>query len=148
MAWGWVIPLMMAYSARESAKAAGEANKPQSSTVTRNPYYGDTISKLLPYLVAQQQKVYESRQKAYGFNQTDAGYGNISELINRLLNGVNANSIMAGRNVQDGGGANLQDGVGSILANLGMKDRVGTTSGSYIPGGVRGRESRRIGWRR
>lgn len=124
MSYSWLYPVLMAYMARESSQEQDAmrkaANQPKEGTSTRTPYFNDTIVKLLPYLVAQQQKVYESRQKTYGFGQTNAGYGNIQDLMQRLLGG------------SGGGGSNGPAG-GTIQSQI-QAQMMGSGGKYYGPG--------------
>ena len=91
MAWAWVIPvataLIGAYSSNKAAKeqnaAAKEAAKSRETTQTQIPYMNEYISKLVPYILAEQQKVFESRMKGYGLKAGDFSP------IAQMLSGIN-----------------------------------------------------------
>lgn len=72
-----------AYAARKSAKEqqriAEEAKKGTTTTQTSVPYANEYISRLIPYILQEQQKIYESRLKGYGLKPGD--YSPIAKLL-------------------------------------------------------------------
>ena len=77
--WAVAIPLITAavgaYSSRKSDKEQGkiskEAAKGKQTTAVSVPYMNEYISKLVPYILSEQQKIYENRMKGYGLKPGD-----------------------------------------------------------------------------
>ena len=90
MSWGIVAGAVIGaagsyLSARESNKAADAASKPRTETRTSVPYMNDYISKLVPYILSEQQRVYESRMKQYGMSPGD--YAPITQMLAGISSG-------------------------------------------------------------
>lgn len=66
-------------SSREQKKAAEAAAKPRETYQYHLPYMQEYISKIAPYILAEQQRIYESRLKQYGLNP-----GNFSPIASML----------------------------------------------------------------
>ena len=87
MAWAVVIAAAVgaagsAYASKQQNKAAKAASQPK--TTTSSPYMAERLNPVIPYLMSEQQKVYENRMRGYGLNPGDfssitaqlAGIGN------------------------------------------------------------------------
>ena len=58
-------------SAKEQAKAAKKAAQPKETVQYHTPYMNDYISKIAPYILSMQQKIFENRLRGYGLNPQD-----------------------------------------------------------------------------
>lgn len=71
----WANAAVQAYgaydAAKEQKKLAKEAGKEKTGTTTRTPYYNEAIAQLARYILAEQQRVYESRQRIAGIKPGD-----------------------------------------------------------------------------
>lgn len=71
----WANTAVQAYgaydAAKEQKKLAKEAGKEKTGTTTRTPYYNEAIAQLARYILAEQQRVYESRQRIAGIKPGD-----------------------------------------------------------------------------
>lgn len=73
---GWVAigsAVVSAYGSYTASKKQSEAAKKnaQPKTTTSSPYMAERINPLIPYLMSEQQKIYESRMKTYGLKPGD-----------------------------------------------------------------------------
>lgn len=102
MAWvGAVIGGISSYkAAKESKEAAKEAAKDRPTYSYKLPYMNEWIARIVPYLIQQQAKIYESRQKTYGFKDT-GGF----DLISKLLAGIPSGYSGVGGGIPTQGGA-------------------------------------------
>lgn len=105
----WIIPVATAVygayagkkSADESKKAQEDAAKAKETTSYRYPYMNEYIARIIPYLINQQQQVYQSRQKTYGFEGT-SGYDQIAQMLAGISNQYSGNG-MPGSPINMGG---------------------------------------------
>lgn len=105
--WAVAIPIITSYlsasaakkGAEEQRKAAESASKGQTTTATSVPYMNEYISKLIPYILSEQQKIYENRLKGYGMKPGDFSP------IAQLLAGIPQNYSGVGGNFSGAGGS-------------------------------------------
>lgn len=99
MGWGAILSAaVQAYSAydaaRENEKVAKERAKERSGTTTRTPYYNDAIQSIVPYLLGEQQKVYESRQGIAGIKPGD--FSPFASVLGKIPQGYTGVSVPGG----------------------------------------------------
>lgn len=75
---------LQAYSAydaaKENKKLAKEAGKPKDTK--RSPYYNEALASLIPYLLAEQARVYQRRMQGYGARPGD--YTPFAQLLQQI----------------------------------------------------------------
>lgn len=125
MAFPWAALVQVAigaYSANRAAserkKIASEAAKGTTTTQTSVPYMNEYIAKLIPYILQEQQKIYESRLKGYGLKPGD--YSPIAS----MLSGISPSYTGVGGGAGGAGGASgdLGPGYGGVNV-LSQQDR-------------------------
>ena len=92
--------------AKEQKKVAAEAAKPQTTTQTRTPYAASYINQLIPYILSEQQRVYENRQEGYGF---DAGPLDIAGILARGAAGMGGAGMALGQSEKPNASRLLSD---------------------------------------
>lgn len=72
--------------AKEQNKAAKEAAKPKPYESYRTPYMNEYLSQYAPWLMAMQQKIFESRLKTYGLDPAQFGLGPLGGVLAGIPN--------------------------------------------------------------
>lgn len=84
----WASAAAAVYGAYEKNKKQNDMAKaaaaPKTSVTTKTPYFNSAISQLIPYILNEQQNIYESRSKAYG--RTAGSNPDFSAMLDALKN--------------------------------------------------------------